>query len=114
MPSSRRRDFDRKIRVVPGMAVEYAARDSKTKETPNPKYIKNVNNRTYVVDKILKYVKEQKTIDEAINLIMQEDIIDEFKYFTDNGVDLRKVFYNWSFKRVERIQKQKGNNDLEK
>lgn len=45
--------------------------------------------------------------EEALNLVMKnEEIIKQFAYLVDNGLDLRKCFMNWmgSFKEKEHNQ----------
>jgi len=81
--------------------AESAIRKLKNLEKPKTS---DAQNRSYVLSKISRYIKNGMSKNEAIDLIMQdEDILIKFEYLTKNGLDLRTCFTNWisSIERTE-------------
>ena len=57
----------------------------------------DVANRENVRRKLKDYLINGKTIEEAANLIMQdEEIVAQFSYYTKRGIDLKQCFMNWA------------------
>lgn len=65
----------------------------KAERTPKI-YDKDSQNRRYVVDKVLEFMKCGKSLDEAVDLIMQDNIMKEFDYWTKNNLDVKQCIVN--------------------
>ena len=101
------RSFDRRRRYTPGLAAE----NTEKKVRKPCEKSQDFHNRHYVMDKIFEYIKEGKSEEEALDLIMQDEIVKEFEYLTKNGLNLRTCFSNW----VKSRKVQKGaEEELEK
>lgn len=96
-----------KYRITPGLAIERNSRhiDHKMHEI---RETKDTENRQYVINKVKKYIIQGKNIEEAIELIMQEDIINSFEYLTKNGLDIRTCIKNWVTSNMNSKQKNRG------
>lgn len=55
-------------------------------------------NRKYVKKKIAEHMEKGMSQEEAVDLIMQEDIVSQFEYLKKNGLDIRQCFLNWTNK----------------
>ena len=65
----------------------------------------DTENRMYVIKKVLKYIKEGKSKDEAIDLVIQEEKVQkDFDYYRKNNIDLRMCVENWIKKPLNKIK----------
>ena len=55
----------------------------------------DTQNRDYVARTGVKYIKEGLSEEEALDKMMNDDIVKEFKYLKNNGLDIRNCFKNW-------------------
>ncbi len=82
-------------KVRPGLGINFAYQEVLQKAERTPKiYDKDSQNRRYVVDKVLEFMKCGKSLDEAVDLIMQDDIMKEFDYWTKNNLDVKQCIVN--------------------
>ena len=82
-------------KVRPGLGINFAYQEVLQKAERTPKiYDKDSQNRRYVVDKVLEFMKCGKCLDEAEDLIMQDNIMKEFDYWTKNNLDVKQCIVN--------------------
>ena len=80
----------------PGLSINYAWEQVLAKRRVEASKVQNQDsqNRKYVADKVHEYMEAGKSLDEAVDLIMQDDIIKEFDYWAKNGLDVRQCVKN--------------------
>ena len=85
-----------KHNVARGYRVLAAAKDLPNKHKESKSKI-DTQNRKEVVMKIIQYVKEGMTQEQAIDKIIKEEkeLVKKFEYLTQNGLDLKVCFNNW-------------------
>ncbi len=74
---------------------------------------KDVFNRNYITEKIVKHMIEGMEKEEAIEKVMQEEkeIVESFEYLRKAGLDLKVVFSNWaSDKNIKKKMREMENN----
>ena len=74
---------------------------------------KDVFNRNYITEKIVKYIIEGMEKEEAIEKVMQEEkeVVESFEYLRKAGLDLKVVFSNWANdKNIKRRMREMENN----
>lgn len=83
-------------KITPGIAIkrtiQYIKQDEKNKSDTRSDDTKN---RQYLVNKGIAYLKEGKNIEQALDLIMEDEVITNFEYLTKNGLDIRTCIKNW-------------------
>ncbi len=57
----------------------------------------DTKNREKVIRKVIQYVKEGMTKEQAIDKVIKEEkeLVENFEYLTKNGLDLKVCFNNW-------------------
>lgn len=92
-------------RVTPGVKIDNITKhiEYKKKSVAGVKS-DDTKNREYVIKKILKNMSNGMTEDEALDVIMQDNIVLQFDYLKSNGCNLKECFKNW----VKGYKKQKA------
>ena len=69
----------------------------------------DTQNRDYVVKTGIRYMESGLSEDEAIEKLMNDEIVQKFEYLKNNGVDIKNCFKNWikSGKKCQARQNQK-------
>ena len=66
-------------------------------------------NRKEVKEKIYEYMKNGKSQEEAVDLVLQDkEITEKFKYLENNGVNLRQCFINWTTIKIDKSHYNNG------
>ncbi len=78
--------------IIPGIASEYAKAAVKAKNT---KRSDDYENRQYVRNKILEYIKEGLVVNEIVKRILSDDVMKNFGYLEKNGLDITKCVTSW-------------------
>lgn len=110
-----KQDKNHRNKTVPGLGIQRAAQSIKNKESNQDrenrlKREEDVQNRKAIVQIIIDKYKETGNAEIAIEYALSQPIAKSFKYFEDNGVELRTVLYNWSKRDREKI-KEFGRDD---
>ena len=67
-------------------------------------------NRIYVKKQILKYINTGLSEEEALDKIMQDDIVNEFEYLRE--CNIRECFRNWARAYKKQLAEGRKNNDF--
>ena len=95
-------------KIIPGLAAKYIEHDIwKSNEKKPEIYDQDTQNRREMIEKARKFMAEGKTLDEAVDLIMQDDIIKKFDYCAKNNLDVRQCVMNLVKPKTRGIQSQK-------
>lgn len=81
-------------RIIRGLSIINAASDVKRKQKGELTRDPDVVNREELVKRIHKFMESGKSLDEAVELIMQDDIMEKFDYWYKNGLDVRQCIKN--------------------
>ena len=83
-------------RRIPGIEIEYAAEYNYQKERAKTKAkdSEDTKNRKYIGKKVIEYIEKGCSFDDAIDLIMQDDVIQKFDYWFKNNLDIRQCVTN--------------------
>ena len=66
-------------------------------------------NRKEVKEKIYEYMKNGKSQEEAVGLVLQDkEITKKFKYLENNGINLRQCFINWTTIKIDKSHYNNG------
>lgn len=95
-------------KVIPGLVAKNIEHDMwKSSEKKTEIYDQDTQNRREMIEKARKFIEEGKTLDEAVDLIMQDDIIKKFDYWAKNNLDVRQCVMNLVKPKTRNIQNQK-------
>ena len=88
--TGKKRDSARGYRIL-------AAAEGLPKGYQDSKSKIDTKNREKVIRKVIQYVKEGMTKEQAIDKIIKEEkeLVENFEYLTKNGLDLKVCFNNW-------------------
>ena len=83
-------------RITPGVVVDSIGVriESKEKSVAGIKS-DDTKNREYVMNTLIDNISKGMTEDEALDLMMQNDVVKEFEYLQKNGCDIKECFRNW-------------------
>ena len=81
---------------ISGIEISYAAeyRYQKEKAKEKAKNNEDTENRKYIGKKVIEYIEKGHSFNDAIDLIMQDDIIQKFDYWFKNNLDIRQCVTN--------------------
>lgn len=95
-------------RITPGVTIDNIARNIEVRNSSVAGIISDdTKNRTYVINKILDNMSNGMTEDDSLELIMQDKIVEQFKYLENNGCNIKNCFRNWARGYKNRKEKQK-------
>lgn len=95
-------------RITPGVTIDNIARNIEVRNSSVAGIIRDdTKNRTYVINKILDNMSNGMTEDDSLELIMQDKIVEQFKYLENNGCNIKNCFRNWARGYKNRKEKQK-------
>ena len=81
--------------VIPGLAIHYTENYIREKAEKKPKiYDQDTENRKEMIRKFNEFIEAGKSIDEAVDLILQDDIMEKFDYWKKNNLDVRQCIVN--------------------
>ena len=81
--------------AIPGLSANYVQKLIKKEESMQNKTVnQDTQNRKYVIQKVNEFMQEGRSIEEAVDLIMKDDIIKEFDYWVKNNLDVRQCIIN--------------------
>lgn len=83
-------------RRIPGIEIEYAAEYNYQKERAKAKAkdSEDTKNRKYIGKKVIEYIEKGCSFDDAIDLIMQDDVIQKFDYWFKNNLNIKQCVIN--------------------
>ena len=83
-------------RRIPGIEIEYAAEYNYQKERAKAKAkdSEDTKNRKYIGKNVIEYIEKVCSFDDAIDLIMQDDVIQRFDYWFKNNLDIKQCVIN--------------------
>ena len=81
---------------ISGIEISYAAEYCYQKEKAKEKAKNNedTENRKYIGKKVIEYIEKGHSFNDAIDLIMQDDIIQKFDYWFKNNLDIKQCVIN--------------------
>ena len=83
-------------RRIPGIEIEYAAEHNYQKERAKAKAkdSEDTKNRKYIGKKVIEYIEKGCSFDDAIDLIMQDEVIQKFDYWFKNNLNIKQCVIN--------------------
>lgn len=92
-----RRGKIQKYKLTPGVAIDNTGKNI-DHQMNSVEGIKSddTKNRRYVINKILENMNNGITEEEALELIMKDKIVEQFKYLENNGCNIKICFRNWA------------------
>ena len=81
---------------ISGIEISYAAEYCYQKEKAKEKAKNNedTENRKYIGKKVIEYIEKGHSFNDAIDLIMQDDIIQKFDYWFKNNLNIKQCVIN--------------------
>ena len=85
-----------KHKITPGVTIDNIAyREELKRNSVAGIKTNDTKNRQYVINTIIENISKGMTEEEALDSIMQNDIVHEFEYLKNNGCNLKECFKNW-------------------
>lgn len=72
------------------------------------------DNRRYIISLIQKNIEQGKTMDEAVEIALKDDVAKKFEYLTKNGLDIKQCFKNWAEAYISKHNKKYRNLETER
>ena len=63
---------------------------------------KDTYNRDYVIRKVISDIKNGLSLEQALDKIMEDDIVKEFQYLANNGLNIRECFKDWAEREMKK------------
>ena len=70
--------------------------------------------RRYITSLIQKNIEQGKTMDEAVEIALKDDVAKKFEYLTKNGLDIKQCFKNWAEAYISKHNKKYRNLETER
>ena len=70
--------------------------------------------RRYIISLIQKNIEQGKTMDEAIEIALKDDVAKKFEYLKKNGLDIKQCFKNWAEAYIKNRKKPYRNFEIER
>lgn len=82
-------------KVKPGLAAKNVQRMVNIIEKEKHKTVnQDTENRMYVIQKMREFIQEGYSLEDAANLMMKDDIMKQFDYWTKNNLDVKQCIVN--------------------
>ena len=82
-------------KVKPGLAAKNVQRMVNIIEKEKHKTVnQDTENRMYVIQKMREFIQEGYSLEDAANLMMKDDIMKQFDYWTKNNLDVKQCIIN--------------------
>ena len=93
---------------ISGIEISYAAEYCYQKEKAKEKAKNNedTENRKYIGKKVIEYIEKGCSFEDAIDLIMQDDVIQRFDYWFKNNLDIKQCVINVAKGFIRRKEKE--------
>lgn len=89
-----------KQKYIPGLSARRAA--GQVYDENRTIGSKDTYNRDYVIRKVISDIKNGFSLEQALDKIMEDDIVKEFEYLKKNGIDIKSCFKDWVEREIKK------------